>query len=369
MNDPADVPMKSIFVVLLLYTLLCFNSHGQGSIAMQDNAAFDSAVDQATPGNGFDFFTSEELLQMTLRFDIRAFLKTKGHPEYVDALLTVKTSATDSLSQHIKIKARGDMRRTYCYFPPVMLKFKSTEQEKSPIQNNGTIKLVTHCNLTSVFENYVLKEYLAYKMYNLVTPYSFKTRLVKINYTDINKPEKSFSAYGFLIENEDNMAKRNKSVVLNKVNILQWNLNPADMARLAVFNYMIGNTDWSLLSHHNIKVMASYEKNGYKAIPVAYDFDYSGFVNTNYSAPAEVLPIKKVTDRYYLGLCLDEQELKPVIEEFGGLKDQFLSTVSDFDYLSNGSKRQAEAYINSFYKIFKYENYILYDLNRTCKKF
>jgi hypothetical protein len=247
-----------------------------------------------------------------------------------------------------------------------MLKF-SNKKDSARIMGKGTLKLVTHCTKSSVFEDYLLKEYLAYKLFNLVTPYSFKTRLVKIHYVDINKPENAFTAFGFLIENEEAMAARNHAVVTPLTNVTQKQMEPNDMARVAVFNFMIGNTDWAVPLQHNVKVLKTLDKPSEKGIPVAYDFDFAGMVNTVYSAPAEQLPIKTVTERYYLGMCYSEDELKPIIDEFMGLKDQFLEIIQDFEYLSQGDKKQVENYINSFYKMYRNQNSLISDLNRTCK--
>ena len=355
--------------LLLIISMLCTYSYSQENAGIQDTAAHEPYKVELTSKNDFDFFASEEPLQITLCFDIREFIKTRSQPEYYDARLTVKISENDSISQNIKLKARGIMRLSYCSFPPILLKFKDSDNETERIQGKGSIKLVTHCNKSSSFEGYVFKEYLTYRLFNLVTPYSFKTRLVKINYVDINKPDNAFTAYGFLIENEDKMAERNNTVIIKNKNITQRNMNSIDMERVAVFNYMIGNTDWSVPLQHNVKILKSLEVLSDKGIPVAYDFDYSGLVNTIYSAPAEELPIKIVTERYYLGLCFGDEELKPIIEEFGGMQGQLLGTIKDFEYLSKGEKKQVETYINGFYKMYRNQNILISDLNRTCKQF
>jgi hypothetical protein len=232
--------------------------------------------------SGFDFFASEEPLEMTLSFDIRGLVKTKDKPEYFDALLTIKESDTDSISQKIKVKARGYFRCSFCSFPPIMLKFKNKSDESIQVAGK-TLKLVTHCNQTPKFQDYVLKEYLAYKLYNnLVADYSFKTRLVRIHYVDINKSKNSYTAYGILIENETMLAQRNNAVIIKSDKLTPKDMNTADMNRLALFNYMIGNTDWSVQMQHNIKILMSFNMPNGKGIPVVYDFDYSGLVDTYY---------------------------------------------------------------------------------------
>ena len=354
--------------LLLIFSIFCRYTNSQDIAAIQDTGiqVQDTAVQPAK--EGFDFFNSDELLNMTLTFDIRDFRKTKSRDKNYDATLSVLTNTGESIIQYIKLKARGIMRLSYCSFPPVLLKLKGGKGDERPL-GKGNLKLVTHCKKSCSFQGYVFKEYLAYRLYNLVTPYSFKTRLVKIHYVDINRPDNAFTAYGFLIEDEDKIAERNHSVVIESKNATQKNMISADMARVAVFNYMIGNTDWSVPLQHNVKILKSLAMPSDKAIPVAYDFDYSGFVNAVYSAPSKELPIKSVKERYYLGYCFVDEDLKPIIEEFVDMKQKILGTIDNFEYLSNGEKKQAESYINGFFKTYRDQNYLISDLNRTCKRF
>ncbi len=319
--------------------------------------------------SGFDFFASEEPLEMTLSFDIRALVKGKQKPEYLDAILTVKESDTDSITQDIKVKARGFFRCNFCSFPPIMMKFKNKSSDE--IQVSGkTLKLVTHCHRTAAFEKYVLKEYLAYKLYNnLEADYSFRTRLVRIHYVDVYRPKNSYTAYGIILENETMLAARNNAVVIKSDKFTPKDMNPTDLNRAALFNYMIGNTDWSVQMQHNIKILMSFDQPTGKGIPVMYDFDYSGLVDTYYSIPFEELPIKKVTERYYQGVCMGDEQLKPLIEEFAALKDRMLGTIQDFPYLSKTDKKQVESYISSFYSMYSNENYMISQLNSTCKAY
>jgi hypothetical protein len=360
--------MKSA-LLLLIISIFCLSSYSQKMGGNQDTVTQKSNAVEPESKNEFDFFASEEPLQLTLCFDIREFLKTRSRQEYSDARFTVKLNENDSISEIIKIKARGIMRLSYCSFPPIMLKFKGSDHETARTLGRGTLKLVTPCNRSSMYESYVFKEYLAYRLFSLVTPYSFKTRLVKINYVDTHKNGRTYASYGFLIENEDKMAERNKSYIIKNKNVLQKNMNTGDMARVAVFNYMIGNTDWSVPNQHNVKVLKSVEVLSDKGIPVAYDFDYSGFVNTGYSLPAEGLPIEDVTERYYSGLCYRYEELNPILDEFAGMKEKFLNTINDFEYLSMKDKKKAETYINSFYKMNMFQNILINSLNCTCKPF
>jgi hypothetical protein len=314
---------------------------------------------------GYQFFDSEELLEMNLVFDLRGFTRTKNIPDKeFEASLTVITPEKETLTQDIKLRARGKMRRKFCSFPPIMLKIKNNKDNS--VFAKGNLKLVTHCNQTANFESYLLKEYVAYKLYNLVTPYSFKTRLVKVNYTDINNPKTSYTEYGFLIENEDELAARNNSTIVENPHISQSHMDEYEMARVAFFNYMIGNTDWSVQEQHNVKVLRSNDPTVNKGIPVTYDFDYSGFVNTSYASPSDKIPITYVTDRYFKGTCFSEDLLKAVINEFEAMHPSFLEAINEFSYLSKNQKKIATIYINGFYKLYRREESLIGDINRTC---
>lgn len=362
------VKFKYYWPLLLSISLAPFFSYGQEITGNQGSESLAQERAKPVPTSGFDFFASEELLELTLIFDVSEFLKTRFEPQSFDATMMLKTDNNQTISRKIKIKARGGMRRSYCAFPPIMLKFDDDDSGTFHTKGRQNIKLVTHCNRTPQFRSYLMKEYLVYKLYNQITPYSFKTRLVKISYADARNPKKLFTAYGFLIENKDEMAARNHAVVLDNKFLTQKNMNSLDMARLAVFNYMIGNLDWSVPLLHNITVVKTLEAPSDKGIPVAYDFDYSGFVNPVYAVPFESYPIESVKERYYIGRCFADAELEPVIEEFESKKDELIGTINNFSYLSNGFKRQQESYLNSFFSICKDQPAMMSDLNRTCRK-
>ena len=316
MKSTSNLPL------FLCISMLCNYSYGQEISRLHDTIAHEKYTEEVTLENEYDFFASEEPLELTLSLDIKGLAKTKQKPKYFDAMLTVKENDTDSISQGIKVKNRGYFRCNFCSFPPLMMKFNNRNGEAIQVEGK-TLKLVTHCHQTPKFNEYVLKEYLAYKLLNnLDSNYSFKTRLVRIHYVDINKSKNSYTAYGILIENETMLAKRNNAVVIKSNKFTPKDMNSVDMNRAALFNFMIGNTDWSVQYQHNVKILMSFSAPNGKGIPVLYDFDYSGLVNTYYSAPFEELPIKSVLERYYQGICTGTEEMKPLLEEFAGLKEQ-----------------------------------------------
>jgi hypothetical protein len=336
-----------------------------------DTPTLTNSEDSATvkePKVLYGFFNSEELLEITLKFNLREFIRTRLDPEQkFDARLTVKNPDNTELSQDIKLSVRGKMRRKYCSFPPIMLKVRKPKQQEQ-VFAKGNYKLVTHCSISGNFQNYILKEYLAYQLYNLVTPYSLKTRLVIVNYVDSLNPKRTYREYGILIEDVDDLAARNNAIVIENPKISQAHMDNREMAKVAIFNYMIGNTDWSVAEQHNIKVLKIDTPTAQKGIPVTYDFDYSGFVKTSYSSPNVSIPINHVTERYFLGGCYTDELFREVVSDFEKMRPEIEKTIRDFPYLQKAQKSLALSYINGFYKKFKRQESLLADLNRTCHR-
>lgn len=353
------------FLLVCLFGGFC---HGQDTrendeyaIVSQDTIILEIGIDD-------DFFGSEDPMQITLAFDIRGFKRTKDNPEYYDATITINTSNDDSIRENIRLKARGEMRRAYCDLPPIMLNLKSIDGSFAGLENPGKLKLVTYCKESGLYEQYVLREYLAYKLYNIITPYSLKVRLVQVKYVDINRPDNAHIAYGFIIEDFDDMAKRNEAVIVENEILDQKNMVPERMVRLALFNYMIGNTDWVVSSQHNIRILKPTQINADDRIPVPYDFDYSGFVGTNYAVPAKGIPINSVYQRYYLGICVSDDLLIKVIDELGALEDKIMEKIDNFQYLSKASSKQAQSYLEKYYKMYNKKNKLIRSIHYTCKQ-
>lgn len=358
---------KTLISLIMAAWLSCFIMRGQETQALTDTAVALPDTVRLDIDEDFDFFASDDPLQITLRFDIQGFIKNKTSDDKTDATITLALSETDSIYQKIKIQSRGKMRLAYCDFPPIMLNFKSKKDEPASIQNKGKLKLVTHCKDAALYESYLLKEYLVYKLYNIVTPLSFKTRLVKVNYVDVNHPKRNIESYGFLIENDKKMAERNRSVLIGTVVTSQDLTITEDMVRMAVFQYVIGNTDWKVRNQHNVKIIKSLDILTDKVSPVPYDFDYSGFVNTNYSSPADDLPIEYVVERYYTGICATREQFASVIDEFESYQQPFLEAINGFELLKSGYRKQAASYISSYYKMSKNRNYLIGKLESSCR--
>lgn len=316
-------------------------------------------------------FENDDLLEIALKFDIRTYRRKKPEEEELKAVLVYYTSGSDSVVKNVKLSTRGNLRRTICDYPPIRLNFKMSDSTTSFFDNIDKLKLVTHCNVGN--EKYVLKEYLIYKMFNVLTDTSFKVKLLRIKYIDTpsdRKQMKPIVQFGFAIEPIELLTKRTNTMELEVDKFSQKLIYPKIMNRFAIFNYMIGNCDWEFPTMHNLKIL---KPNIFTienlAIVVPYDFDYSGLVDASYAVPPQALPIKSVRERYYYGICRSIEEYKDAIQEFLVKKDEFYRIINEFPYLNPKEKKDMKIYLDGFYSGFDKHNSIINKFISECKDF
>ncbi|MCX6255307.1 MAG: hypothetical protein NTV31_12625 [Bacteroidia bacterium] len=310
-------------------------------------------------------FDNDELFDISLKFDITDYQRKRSDKEYLDALLTYYISDTDSITKKIKVKARGEFRRTLCVFPPLLLNFKMNDSVGGEFAGIDKLKLVPYCKIG--YEDYVLREYLTYKLYNALTDNSLRVKLLRITYINTFKKSKPLTQYGFALEPIKLLEKRTNSVEVKSIHLTQKNIKPEMMDRFAIFNYMIGNTDWSVPIMHNALVLSQGGSDRPDlGIIVPFDFDYSGLVNADYAVPFESLPIKTVRERYYLGICRSEEVFLNALKEFSDKKEEFYRIINEFPYLGEKSKKDMILYLDRFYTGFDKRNSIVYNLRKTC---
>lgn len=316
----------------------------------------------------FGLFTNTDVLNLALWFDITAYTRKKPKEEYMDAIMTYYRNDHDSINKAIRLKSRGAFRNGYCEFPPLAFNFKKTEFDLDDLRKLEKVKVVTHCR--SGNESYLFREYLLYKLYNALTENSFRVRLLSITYHNTFKEKKPIQTYAFFIEPVYLLAERLDASPVESVTLTQQNILPEMIDRCAIFNFMIGNTDWSVPGQHNCKVLAMHKTDQPElGMIVPYDFDYSGMVNADYAVPAEVLGIESVRERIYMGRCRTQEEFLKALEEFTEKKDDFYRIIQEFDLIDERSKKDMIRYLDEFYGKFDNRNTIVYELLHGCKEY
>ena len=315
----------------------------------------------------FGLFTRDEVFDLSLAFDVTSYMRKKPKEEYIDAVMTYHLGPGDSITHNIKLKSRGEFRNGYCTFPPLQLNFKKADFAKKDLEKINKIKVVTHCQ--SGNEDLLFREYLIYKLYNTLTDSSFRVRLVRMTYLNTFKQTKPIRTYAFFIEPAEILADRLNLMPVELTTLSQKNIEPSMMDRMAVFNYMIGNTDWSVPNQHNCKIFVGLGTGRSDlGLIVPYDFDYSGLVNAPYAIPHENLGIESVRERKYLGICRDEQTFLKTLKEFRDKKEAMYRVISDFPYLNEKEKKDMIMYLEGFFSRFDRRNTIVYDLLNQCKE-
>ena len=230
-------------------------------------------------------------------------------------------------SIELRIRARGNFRRSECYFPPIKMKIKKDQYKETLFDGNKSMKLVLPCKLKPENNDNILQEFIAYKIYEQISPYHFKTRRVDIDFNEIRgKKTKNFKLKGFLIEDDKRVAKRHEGKVFERY------IHPMTMQHLtsvqnAFFQYLLGNTDFSVAYQHNGKLLYVDKK----IIPLPYDFDMTGWVNPSYATVNSTLGISSVQDRVYRGFKRDQEYFDQVREQFIDKKSQLMQIVSSFE--------------------------------------
>jgi hypothetical protein len=359
---------KLLFVVFVLSFpnyLLSQNNTITSTDSIESNSHFSAVLDTISD---YDVFADDIPLDITLTYDISSFIRNKNKGEYIDAVMEIHYNKNQVQTKNIRIKARGNFRRGHCLFPPIHLNFTTDPIENKVLKGTKKLKLVTHCSTTKEYKKYILKEYLAYKLYNVLSEKSFRVKLLNITYIDTGKKKKHYKQYGFLIEPIDLVAKRNKSIEVESTIIRKENVVEEDADRVALFQYMIANTDWRIKGGHNTKYLKSLTEVTDKVVAVPYDFDFSGFVGTRYSHPQEWSSIDDVTEREYLGYCRDnDQKYLDNIKRFVDKEEEIIKTINDFSYLDERERKYLNKYIATFFRRLNRPESFLITLKNECR--
>lgn len=296
-------------------------------------------------------FDSEAPFSMKMSFSIKELRAKTNDSTFMDSEISVETSPGNWQAFPFEIRTRGNFRLENCFYPPMRIKLKKDDAKGTIFQGNRSLKLVLPCSKSKTADSFLGKEYLAYQLYEKVTEYTFDTRLVKVQLTNLDdKKAESVVLLGILIEDDDEVADRFDGEIIDK------KIPPSIMEDYAtvrhdLFQMMIGNTDWSGLYQHNQKAMVIGEKT---IIPLAYDFDMTGLVNPPYAQVNSAVGITSITERVYRGFCRQEAVMQAVRKEFLEKEATIFQTVEDSNmYFSESDGKAVRAYLKEFYDILK----------------
>lgn len=293
-------------------------------------------------------FSDQTPLEIKLGYSNKDMNRKTNDSTFIDTTLEFLQNEKWS-SLQVNLRARGNFRRNECYFPPIKMKIKKDQYQGTIFDGNKTMKLVLPCKLESENNDNILQEYIAYKIYERISPFHFKTRRVNIDFSEPKgKNIKKFALKGFLIEDDKRVAKRHEGKVFERY------VHPMAMQHLtsvqnAFFQYLLGNTDFSVAYQHNGKLLYVNKE----IIPLPYDFDMTGWVNPSYATVNTTLGINSVQDRKYRGFKREQQYFDEVRQQFLDQKADLMKMISSFEgEFSNQSEYENMfEFLKSFYDV------------------
>jgi len=319
-------------------------------------------------------FKDNQPLDIALKVSIKEVRDNTGDTVYIADHLSYRNSKGTFDSVKAELKARGKFRLKECYFPPLRIKMEKADIQGTVFEGNKSLKLVMPCKTQSESNDLVVKEFLCYKLYEVITPYCLKARLVNINFTEEQKKkEKNFQLKGILLEDVDKAAKRFNGKIANEnMRVLPSILQDTADVRLSLFQYMISNTDWSSMYQHNIRLLQRGSNDLF--VPITFDFDMSGFVDAPYAVVSETTEgeigdQQTVRDRLYRGWCRADGVTQFVRKEFIEKEDKMMASIDAFkDQLPAKEIENIKSYLAQFFKTLKDDGSFRKLIASKCRK-
>ena len=311
----------------------------------------DSITVQAdlVPHDAARIFTNDQPIAFTLTANFNQLHRDKSpNPPWRAATLTIADSTGANVDIPLKVRTRGIWRLRECDFPPLRLDFAKHTVKHSLFAKLDKPKLVTHCRDRDNYEQYILQEFELYRVYNLLTPYSHRVRLARVTYVDSGTNKPVTTRYAFLSEEPEAVAYRVGGLQMKAKGAVPNDLDPERANIFFLFQYLIGNTDFSVAGLHNVEIISRDTTN----VPVAYDFDFSGAVNAHYATVDPSLSIKRVRDRIYRGYCYPPETFLPVFDLFHAKKDSIYALYKDSigKLLQGDRAKETLEYFDEFYE-------------------
>jgi hypothetical protein len=313
-------------------------------------------------------FADDQVIRVTIKGPIKRL--TSGEDRSRSVAATISTGP-ESLPAQLSPRGITRLRKDTCDFPPIRVDFTGAPPASSLFAGQRRLKLVTHCRSSDSFQQYPLLEYATYRLYNLLSPMSFRARLAQVDYIeDDGRPVTS--RIGFFIEDLGDVAHRNgmkEAQVGARIPVAS--LNPADAARFAVFQYLISNLDWAMQAGpendtccHNSRLISVAGTVPYTTVP--YDFDYSGLVDAPYAAPPEGINVSSVKMRRYRGFCRHNAEALKAAADIRGQQGALMAVFTQVPQLNEGSRRKASAFLAKSFQDIATDADVTKNLLKNC---
>jgi hypothetical protein len=297
-------------------------------------------------------FAGIDAFPITLTADFKKINKDRRVEGKIPYAATLTVAGEDGREHTIPVtlKTRGHfrLRATSCGFVPLRVEFSGDAVKGTVFEGQKALKLITHCQGEKEYEQYTMREYLTYRAFNLLTPRSFRARLARNTYVQTGSEKPLITRLGMFLEDDDDVARRMDGRIMDIPRAFFKDVDRETLTLAMVFQYMIGNTDFSIFALHNFRLVRTQSRTVY---PVPYDFDMSGLVNASYAIPDRTFGIKSVRDRLYRGPCRPLDELEPVLARFRSQKAAIYALYDSMPELERAHRSDARDYLDEFYRV------------------
>ncbi len=332
----------------LLTTGALFSAVAQGQEVATNVVATNVVPTKIVPAPAF--FESHDPVEVTLTANIGKLRSDKdSNPPWRAATLSYRGLDGNAVTVPLRARTRGFWRLKTCEFPPLRLNFAGVTSKGSIFDKLDKPKLVSYCRDIDGYERYILQEFQLYRIYRLLTPMSHNARLLKVTYADSGTGKVRATRYGFVIEEPNALAARLGGKIKEAKGATAGDLDPYQDALMGVFQYMIGNTDFSVAGLHNVELFFPDDGN---VMPIAYDFDFAGAVNARYAAPDVKLNLRNVRQRLFRGYCTDDDSYAKVFALFKEKKAEIYALYGDEigKLMDRGTVKETLSYFDEFYE-------------------
>ncbi len=270
----------------------------------------------------------------------------------------------------LAIRVRGKSRAIICSYAPLRLNFDPEVTAGTLFEGQNKLKLVLPCENNKRAAKDVLEEYAAYRIFNLLSEWSYRVRLLRIRLVDSGRRGKTvLEGYAFLLESDADFTRRTGVAAVDLPAIRLSDLAIDQAATVFIFEYMVGNTDWSMAAPtgvkfccHNIRLF------GDPALlyAVPYDFDQTGLVNAPYARPDPGLHLRDVTQRRYRGYCVDPGVLGNALDRITAQRAAILRVLPELSEITGSKLDSRVRYLEAFFKSAADRDDLLDDFAKRC---
>jgi hypothetical protein len=254
-------------------------------------------------------FSTQQPLEITLEAPLQQIFGKGAKDDKFTAkgVLSYRDSGRGSavVIPEVAVSVRGhtSKRETECSFPKLKVEFgDKAARDASIFSDLDSIRIGTHCGenpgeeLTPGFgrlanEKSPIREAFVYRLLGAMEVPTAKARPARITYVDTGAGGAPLVRSALLLEDDEEVKRRMKAtgeITMEQFTNARDRFSPADTARLAFAEAMIGNFDWCLRFYPgdtyrcNAKLplwnVAAFERRGTTALPVIADFDLAGMV-------------------------------------------------------------------------------------------